>query len=758
MKSLLKHLRVLLCMMLIAALVLSMGGIVLADEAQDADETVTDTDIESETEEGAVINYELVAQNDKLALYAEKSTGYFYMENLETGKKWYSIPVDVEQDPYTVGLESTNMRSHIVVEYISREREIWADYAQSTNSYIDSLEQGGVTVTSITNGIKVLYHFPILDITVPVTYVLKDEYLEASILIDEIKDDKEYAIINIALLPVFGAGNWEDEGYLFVPDGSGALVHFNNQRKMTQNYRVPIYGPDKQEVAETKNTTTQDVKLPVFGTVVKDQALMGLVEKAEASSELTVLTGHSKSGYNAVSTIFNYRLLTSQYNMYNRRRINQMVSLDHGTDTYTVRYYPLNGDDADYIGMAKTYREYLIEEKGFTKKETAPSLHVNFVGAYETPASFLGIIPYTKKIPLTTYEQAQAIVADLQQAGITELSAQYTGWSNNGITNVKIPKAAAPLSVLGGKKGFAALCDGLKSANVALSTTVDLLTFSKSGNGINATKHGIRTIFGKTIKQPQYILSNHITKLNSANTMYLSATKLTDVADRYLKSLKANDLTAVDLGNIAQYCYSNYYEDDMIYRTVSAEKVVSILKAYQDVGIKVTAQNVNAYALPYVDVVTDVPTVSSGYDIFDEDVPFYQAVLHGYVPYTTSSVTQTPNPVTTYLTAVEGGSQLRYNAIHANAGDLFDTPYNYLYGSTWSLWKDAVAKQYAEYQPLLNKVHDQTIVEHGQVAKNVFVTEYENGVKVAVNYNEQDVVVEGKTVPALGFCEWEVIA
>ncbi len=752
MKTVLQSLRVLLCILLVAVLVLSMGGIALADEVEDTTEPTTDA------EAGEEIAYELVAQNDKLALYADKADGYFYVENLSTGKKWYSVPADVDEDPYTIGLDSTNLRSHLIVEYISREREIWADYAQSTNSYTDCVDHGGATVTAIANGIRVDYHFPILDLTIPVTYVLKDTYLEASILIDEIKDDGEYAIISIQLLPVFGAGSWRDTGYLLIPDGSGALVHFNNQRKLPQNYRAPIYGTDKQVIAETKNTTTEPIRLPVFGSVVGDDALMGIVDKAVASGELTVVTGHSTSGYNAASTIFGYRLLTSQYNMYNRRRVNQMMDLQHGSDAYAVRYYPLAGEDADYIGMAKAYRNYLIAEKGFAKKDTAPSMHIDLIGAYETQASFLGIIPYTKKIALTTYEQAQAIVSDLQSAGIAKLSAQYTGWTNNGITNVKIPKAASPLSVLGGKKGFASLTEALNTAGVNLSTTVDLVTFIKGGNGVSATKNGIRTVFGKTIKQPQYILSNHITKLDSAKTMFLSTTKLADVAARYLKSLKAAELVSVDLGNIADYCYSNYFEDDIVHRTVATQQVEAVLKSYQDAGIKVTVQAANAYALPYVDLVTDVPTHSSGYDIFDEDVPFYQAVLHGYVPYTTKSVTQTPHPEVTYLTAVEGGSQLKYNAMYADCGDLFETEYNYLYGSTWSLWKDTAAKQYAAYQPLLEKVHDQEITGHAQVAKNVFVTEYQNGVKVAVNYNDTEVVVEGQTVPALGFCEWEVIA
>ncbi|MBQ9963939.1 MAG: hypothetical protein IJP14_02335 [Clostridia bacterium] len=752
MKIIQKHLRVLLCMMLTAALVLSMGGVVSAEETED-----TTTIGAADTESNEIV-YELVAKNDRLALYADKTDGYFYVENRETGKKWYSTPADIEEDPYTVGLESTNLRSHLVVEYISREREIWADYAQSTNSYTDCVEHGGVTVTVIDNGIRVDYLFPILEIQISVNYVLKDTYLEASLLTDAIKDEGEYAVIAVQLLPVFGAGSWRDTGYLFVPDGSGALIHFNNQRKLAQNYRAPVYGVDKQVVAETKSTSTEAIRLPVFGTVVGDEALMAVIDQAAASAEITAMTGHATCGYNAVSSIFGYRLLTSQYNMYNRRRVNQMVDLDHGTDAYAVRYYPLSGEDADYIGMAGAYRDYLIAEHGFQKRDTTPSFHVDLIGAYETEASFLGIIPYTKKVPLTTYEQAQTILAGLQSAGITKLSAQYTGWNNNGITNVKIPKAATPLSVLGGKKDFAALTAATASSGVTLSTSVDLTSFIKGGNGVSATKHAIRTPFGKTVKQPQYILSNHVTKLGADETMYLSTAKLTDVAARYLESLKKQGLTTVDLTNIAENCYSNYFEDDTAHRTVGIQNVVAALKAYQDAGIKVTVQNANAYALPYVNVVTDVPTVSSGYDIFDEDVPFYQALLHGYVPYTTRSITQTPNPGVTYLTAVESGSQLQYNAIHANSGDLFDTEYNYLYGSTWTLWKDTAAKQYAEYQPLLEKVHDQEIVNHAQVAQNVFVTEYQNGVKVAVNYNAQDVVVEGNTVPAQSFCEWEVIA
>ena len=45
--------------------------------------------------------------------------------------------------------------------------------------------------------------------------------------VDEIKEGKEYSIVAIHLLPSFAAADWNDEGYMLVPDGSGALIGYN---------------------------------------------------------------------------------------------------------------------------------------------------------------------------------------------------------------------------------------------------------------------------------------------------------------------------------------------------------------------------------------------------------------------------------------------------------------------------------------------------------------------------------------------------
>ena len=563
---------------------------------------------------------------------------------------------------------------------------------------------------------------------------------------------------SLRVLPAFGAGNWEDEGYLLLPDGSGTLIHFNNQKTMATEYREPIYGANKLVSPESVSTKLETLRVPVFGTRNGEEALMGIITEGDAVADITFMSGNATCAYNAVSSIYNYRSLSTQYNMYNKRRVAILTDVATDLEAYRVRYYPLSGEDATYIGMANKYREYLIAEKGFKKRDTAPSLHVDFQGMYETPASILGVIPYTKQVPLTTYAQAQTIVEDLRAAGITSISATSTGWSNNGLTNVKIPKAATPLSVLGKAKGFNALQTSMTEFGYGFAPSTDLLSFQKSGNGVAENKHAIRSHFDKVIKQQQYMLSVYITKLGGTKTAHLSSDKLVDVADRYLVSMNKLGLKEIDLGNIGDYCYSNDYTKNTITRTQFTEDIVKVLKKYDEAGIKVTVSGGNAYVLPYVDVVTDVPTHSSGYDLFDEDVPFFQAILHGYVPYTTVSVPQSGNPEFTYLSAVESGTELNYIGIYEDAGELFDTPYNHLYSSTWTLWKDAAAEQYKAYQPLLESVKDKTMKNHYCAAERVYVTQYEGGVTVAVNYTAQPVTVDGHEVPATGFVTWEVTA
>ena len=83
------------------------------------------------------------------------------------------------------------------------------------------------------------------------------------------------------------------------------------------------------------------------------------------------------------------------------------------------------------------------------------------------------------------------------------------------------------------------------------------------------------------------------------------------------------------------------------------------------------------------------------------------------------------------------------------------TRYDHLYGTQYSLWADQAAKLYADYQPLLQQVYDQVIVDHTELATDVMQTVYENGVTVVVNYSDTDFVIDDVTVCAGSFAVLE---
>ncbi len=756
-----KRIRSFLCLILSVALLFTLCGGVTAEPV---DEDYAGDEWYEEEEEEVVnledlepVGYEQVAQSNGVTLYVNYETGHFYLENANTGKQWFSVPLDVEYDEISKGASIRGaVRSEMIISYVSEQEMATAEYAQEANSNADS----EITISAIDDGIRVDYYFYAVGITVPVEYKLEDGLFYASVLVNDVIEDSTFMLIDINLLPAFGAGNWATDGYLFVPDGCGALVKFNNGIQLSSQYKAMIYGDDMSVVPETQVTYTETLRLPVFGTLLGNDTLMGIVTQGDGASSLTVINGHERCGYNAVSSIFHYRVMQSQYNLFNKRKVNLIAEPDFGIESYQVRYTPLDGDQADYVGMASAYREYLVEEKGLTKVDSQPKFHLETVGFFEQDATFLGIIPYTKRVALTTYEECQTILEGLKEVGISDVSVRYVGFNSNGIDNQKLPKSAKPIGVLGGSKGWQSLKAYADAEGVALMPEVDLLTFRKNGNGVSKRKSGIRSVFGKITYRARYMLSTYVTKLHTDNAALLSPEQISKATDRYLASLQKQKMDAVSLSTLGEYCYSNFYLTNQHYRSTYPQTIAAALQKYKEAGVEMTFDGGNAYVLPYASLITNVPMNSSHYDIYYKDVPFYQTVLHGYIPYTTKSIPQTADSTVAYLSAVETGTELSYIGIHEEASQLFDTEYNYLYGTTWTLWKDVAAEQYEKYMPLLKEIHNQTIVQHEEVAEKVFVTGYANGIQVAVNYNTEDVTLQGQVIPAKGFskCEWKEVA
>ncbi len=704
--------------------------------------------ITEETEEKFRISYEEVASNDTRVLYADMQKGFFALEDRESGFVWYSTPNDSLLDEYTSGSDKWTTRSQLVIGYLYREDVISSNKISKANSQRACIEaDGGITVSNIENGIRVTYNFVELGITIPVNYYLRGESLVAAIDVQNINEGETCILTEINLLPAFGAGNWEEEGHLFVPDGSGALISFNNGVKRVP-YEKMIYGNDMTSFAELDSTVEEAIRLPVFATIREDNVLMAVVTKGDASAAIRALNGHESCGYNAVSSIFKMRsldIMTMFANSSDKRDLARLSDKPN-TSTYEVVYTPLLGEDASYMGVAQTYRDYLIREKGLTKRVQTPSLALNFIGSVDVKSAILGI-EYSKQEALTTFEQAQTVLRYLQAQGVDRMALRYQGWSNYGLLNDKIPSKAEALSNLGGNKAFSTLTAFLQNADNVLYPDVDLIRFRTGSK-----KLAVKTAFNEVVDHTERLRSVFATKLEIKPYRYLTPQKIVTVADTYLASFAGRqNATAISLSTLGKVAYSNHSQTDSFHRFFYPDEVQKVLKSYADSGLAIALEDANAFAAVYASRIYDAPTKTSGYDVFNAEIPFYQLVFHGYTSMTVMPMAQAMNANANFLKAVESGSELLYDGMFTASSAVTGTRYDHLYGTQYSLWADQAAALYKRYQPLLDKIYDQVIVAHTELAFDVMQTTFENGISVIVNYSDTDFVLGDEVVVAGGF-------
>ena len=227
---------------------------------------------------------------------------------------------------------------------------------------------------------------------------------------------------------------------------------------------------------------------------------------------------------------------------------------------------------------------------------------------------------------------------------------------------------------------------------------------------------------------------------------------LLDASTDYLESYLKTGAERISFINLASCCFADYGPDDALPRSEMAESCNKILENCVNSGLRVTLEYSNAYALPYTDTVVAVPMSSSGYKIFDYDIPLYQIVLHGKKRLATGSFSQSSDRDLLFLSAVESGTEPLYTATYNGSSLLRDTDFDYLYSSDYMLWLDEAVDYWERSHELLYSVYDKIIVNHKYINSYVTQTTYENGVNVTVNFGDNDFVTdEGVTVAAGSF-------
>lgn len=575
---------------------------------------------------------------------------------------------------------------------------------------------------------------------ITVQYTVNQDKFVVNIPAGRIKQSGKYKLYQLDVLPMFGAAGKDKEGYLFIPDGSGALVYLNNNKTYAQPVKLQMYGYDKTLKLEDRPQQGETARLPVFGMKQNDQAFIAIIEEGDALANVQAQTSGMTDSYNAVS---------SGYTLMQKGKIDlRMGEKSQSLDTFQsklyegdirIRYRFLSGQDADYTGMARYYRDYLVDRYNLTKQPAGKDMPfiADFIGSIVRPKSFLGI-PYESVTPLTSYDQAIELLEMLRKEQITNVKLKVEGWFNGDIRH-DTPDTIELNGSMGGRKSFERLVGYAKEHGVSLYPDVSFLRLYHGSGGMAAYN------LDRDV-QKDYLMDPITEKRGQFSHYVLSPRYLPGIVDSFIGEAETIGLPGLSLRDLADEINSDFDLDDTIDRQTSLQLSRQTIRKLDDRLGHLMAGGGNAYAIPYAEAMVDVPLQSSGYNIVDEDVPFYAMVLHGYVDFAGKPFNYLQNSQLNrvyLLKSLESGALPYYSWFYESSELLKYTNYTDLYASDYRDSFDHAVKTYKEMNEFEKKIRGQTIASHRKLADRVYETVFENGVSIIVNYNEAPATLDG---------------
>ncbi len=676
----------------------------------------------------------IVAENSHFRLEWNDEEKSVDLVDMQTGRRYNTNPsanAEVQYDEFGLPvLVHPMVSSALTIKYVDGT----SGHLVTATSYADAVNGGRVSATALEDGVLVTYYFDEPQISVPVEYRLRETGLAVTVRTKDIREG-ESELAEISLAPFMCAvANDAKEGYLFVPSGSGALVYPKSLSATGSTYRQAIYGEDQMIEVYDALSFEEPVRLPVFGAKMGDSALCAIVEEGAESSMIDAVVGGSSYGYSAVYATLAVRGYTEmRVQAYTGNTIVTDYYTDEIVDTdFTVSYTPLTDDNADYIGMADTYRSYLKAGGALvgTDKD-APTYTVQLQGGFMTKKSFLGI-PYSDLSALTTTKQAQQMLEELSSGSGEIPAVLLNGFGSTGTTIGKLSGGYTVHSNLGGVKGLNALAEYCADKSMTAYFTADVMSFSKTTNGwmklftaaqAANKKNLYPTLFDKAMRN----------KLSSTKYALLTRAKLGESVDILLDKTSDWKLSGLALSTLGNTSYSDYRSDAYYCKKDMDADAAAALQKVLEAGRNVGLESPNAYAAVLANQLFSVPMNSSKADIFDEDVPFYAAVFKGSVALSSTPVNLATNPQDALLNAVESGCAPSWSLMYTRDSAVLSYTSDEMRNGVYDLWKDAIIEDVQELTPYYKAIAGATISEHTVLENGVRVTTYSNGVSVAVN-------------------------
>lgn len=681
-----------------------------------------------------VFNNKKYAESGGKSLWVDGATGEIQIADMQGQTLWSSYPTLGDGQIDFAAEERRNAVLAVsVVDTYNNENYL--------SSYTASVQAGGLTLQPVENGVIMIFDFPgeSAGFTIPLQVTLTNARLTVQLLAEQIVTYGAFTIHTIDILPYFGAATKEDTGYFLVPDGSGALIRFDSANPEADTYSQPLYGTDAALTVGRQLETLQAARLPSFGVNKNGSGFVAAAVQGAAALRVTAAQPGKVSVFGNAAFQFVYTQRDS-YTIADKDANAQTVYVNAPRSSRVnpkITYLFLD-EKADYVEMAQTFRQYLLENGAERRANANIPLYLEFFGGAQEPASFLGI-PYTRLRTATTLAQVQDILTDLHSKGVKNFSAMLYGFQKGGMYSAATDTWSFDRA-FGGESAFDALSQYAAGIDVRVFPALE--SMSRYTGGVSKAA---RRISGEVAYFGQ---KNPVTgeqKTNS-NWFYLAMPEVIRRLQRAVEQVHEDERGRLFLTDVGQILYGDYCADACVLREEAEKQITAVLSDVQDLAIS----GGNLYVASLATDVLHAPQKASGYQLETDIVPFYALVMHGLTNLGGQAINEAADPQRAFLECVSLGYALDFRLTAESSYVLKDTALNVLLSSRYADWADDIAVMQSR-MTALDGLGTQYLTGYEQQG-DLVITTYEDGTRVYVNFSKQTVQFSGVTVPAEDFC------
>lgn len=574
-----------------------------------------------------------------------------------------------------------------------------------------------------------------------VKYSLNNNGLEVNIINDSIYETERYQISYIDILPYFGVGNIDDEGFTVIPDGAGLFIDHNNNKYNTPTYEKRIYGRDLS-IGQGMNIKTEEeevIKLPMYGYAKNNNGFINVVEESEAMSSIraSFKTTTSQGAYtNKIpQTYYRYLIRERDAFHFSSNVSTQRVSVwtnDYNKEDFKSTYI-FNDNVESYYDFVSMYKTYIENNYDLPNNNDNANMHITILGGYKIKKNFLGI-PYNSVQTLTKAKDIEKIISEINNEN---LNISYQGWSNDGIRSSTNTKIKYNKNIASRKEIEKLLKQYSDSSN-----RIYLEYYVNSGfsdKNIKVSKDVSKTIFKMPVEYKKYTLSTGVVDQTTLSRYYLNQQAINKIYNKLLETsnkLNNNNILLVDgVNNL----HTDFSKNNVNFRDESIKSFNNNINKLDNKNL--IFRNPYFYSLILNDTHIDISYNTTLHRMVDYEIPFYQLIMNGLFSYYSTSINlDTYNSIDWHLLkAIETGSKPQFTLTYNDTVNLINTEYTDIFSTYYKNWILAIN----DFSNKLNNydILDSNIVNHKVLNRSgtLIEVEYSNGKVFKINYVDETI-------------------